>query len=199
ALDREGKVYAWGTGDFGQLGNGATENSSTPVTVDMTGVLSGKTVVSVSVGMNHSLALCSDGTVVAWGGNEYGQLGNGSTEYTTRPVAVDMSGVLAGKTVVSVSAGQYHSVALCSDGTLAAWGWNNSGELGNGATSYFPTTRPVAVDMTGVLAGRQWWRCRRGSITRWRCAAMVRWRPGGLITLANWAMIRRILRPRLCR
>ncbi|HOY54644.1 MAG TPA: hypothetical protein PL015_08205 [Opitutaceae bacterium] len=154
ALDREGKVYAWGTGDFGQLGNGATENSSTPVTVDMTGVLSGKTVVSVSVGMNHSLALCSDGTVVAWGGNEYGQLGNGSTEYTTRPVAVDMSGVLAGKTVVSVSAGQYHSVALCSDGTLAAWGWNNSGELGNGATSYFPTTRPVAVDMTGVLAGK---------------------------------------------
>ena len=120
----------------------------------MTGVLSGKTVVAVSVGMNHSLALCSDGTVVAWGGNEYGQLGNGSTEYTTRPVAVDMTGVLSGKTVVAVSAGMWYSLALCSDGTVAAWGWNNSGELGNGATSYFPTTRPVAVDMSGVLAGK---------------------------------------------
>ena len=121
----------------------------------MTGVLSGKTVVASSVGMNHSVALCSDGSVAAWGGNYSGELGNGRTDFfSSTPVSVDMTGVLSGKMVVSVSAGSSHSVALCSDGTVAAWGYNWDGQLGNGTTGY-STGTPMSVNTgTGALWGR---------------------------------------------
>ena len=58
------------------------------------------------------MALCSDGTVFAWGLNNYGQLGNNSTTDSPVPVAVTTSGVLSGKTVVAIAAGQYDSLAL---------------------------------------------------------------------------------------
>ena len=145
-------AYAWGQNNYAQLGNNSTTNSSVPVAVTTTGVLAGKTVLSVASGSAHSLALCSDGTVAAWGPNYYGQLGNNSTTDSRVPVAVTISGVLAGKTVVAVAAGGYHSLALCSDGTVAAWGNNYSGQLGNNSTTN--SSVPVAVTTTGVLAGK---------------------------------------------
>ncbi|MCB1208644.1 MAG: choice-of-anchor D domain-containing protein, partial [Verrucomicrobiales bacterium] len=152
ALCSDGTLAAWGYNNVGQLGTSSTTNSSVPVAVDTSGVLSGKKVVRVAAGLYHSLAVCSDGTLTAWGYNSDGQLGIGSTTQSTVPVAVDTSGVLAGKTVVSAAAGNYHSVALCSDGTLAAWGANNYGHLGNGTTTQ--STVPAAVDTSGVLAGK---------------------------------------------
>ncbi|MHA3770083.1 RCC1 domain-containing protein [Verrucomicrobiota bacterium sgz303538] len=143
ALCSDGTVAAWGYNGSGQLGNNSTVNSKVPVAVDTTGVLSGKTVVAVAAGQHHSLALCSDGTVAAWGYNYYGQLGNNSTTDSTVPVAVRKTGALADKTVVAVAAGEYDSLALCSDGTIAVWGYNNSGG-----------TIPVAVETTGVLSGK---------------------------------------------
>ncbi len=80
-------------------------------------------MVAISAGTYHSLALCSDGTVAAWGLNNVGQLGNNSTGPSFVPVAVTTTGALSGKTVVAVSAGWIHSLALCSDGTLVAWGF----------------------------------------------------------------------------
>jgi alpha-tubulin suppressor-like RCC1 family protein len=103
-------------------------------------------------------------------------------------VAVDMTGVLAGKTVVAVSAGQYHSVALCSDGTLAAWGINYFGQLGSDSTNSSPTPVSVKTD-TGALAGKTVVSVSAGGGTRWRCAATAPWRLGDIITMANWAMI----------
>jgi len=124
------KSYAWGSNIRGQLGEGTANSSSVPVAVTASGVLSGKTILSVSVGSSHSLALCSDGTVAAWGYNIYGQLGNTSNTDSSVPVAVTQSGALAGKTVVAISAGYSHSLALCSDGTVACWGRNLYGQLG---------------------------------------------------------------------
>ena len=146
------KVYSWGSNSSGQIGNNSTTDSKIPVLVDASGVLSGKTVVSVAAGSSHSLALCSDGTVVAWGNNYYGQLGNNSTTNSQVPVLVDASGVLSGKSVVSVAAGGSHSLALCSDGTVVAWGYNNYGQLGNNSTTNSQV--PVLVDATGVLSGK---------------------------------------------
>ena len=188
----DGTVVTWGRNSNGQLGNNSTTNSSVPVAVTTSGVLSGKTVVtaiaaggssrsgslhgwyaclpgasttmaswaitarqtamyrwllrhrecfpgktvvSMSGGAWHSLAVCSDGTVAAWGYNAFGQLGNNSTINSHVPIAITSSGVLSGKTVVSVSGGVYQSVALCSDGTVAAWGQGGSGQLGNGTTT----------------------------------------------------------------
>ncbi|WP_395739382.1 choice-of-anchor D domain-containing protein [Prosthecobacter sp.] len=151
-LCSDGTLAAWGSNSNGQLGNNSASDSSTPVAVSSSGVLAGRTVVAVAAGTSHSLALCSDGTVAAWGYNSNGQLGNNSTTDSRVPVAVSTSGVLAGKTVVAVAAGSSHSLALCSDGTVAAWGANSNGQLGNNSTSQ--STVPVAVSTAGVLSGK---------------------------------------------
>jgi len=152
ALCSDGTVAAWGFGGSGRLGNNSSTSSSVPVAVDGSGVLAGKTVTAVAAGNVHSLALCSDGTVAAWGAGAEGQLGNNATTDSSVPVAVVQSGVLAGKTVVAVAGGRVHSLALCSDGTVAAWGSGSNGQLGNNATTN--SLMPVAVVRSGVLAGR---------------------------------------------
>ena len=133
ALLSDGTVKAWGSNSNGQLGNGATTQSTTPVTVS--GL---SNVISVTTGVYHSLALLSDGTVKAWGSNSNGQLGNGATTQSTTPVTV--SGL---SNVISVAGNYYHSVALLADGTVRAWGYNAFGQLGNGTTTQ--STTPVTV------------------------------------------------------
>ena len=147
------KTCAWGYNNRGQLGNNSTTNSGVPVDVSAAGVLAGKTIITVAAGGNHSLALSSDGTVAAWGYNNYGQLGDGTTANRLVPVDITQSGVLAGKTVVAVAAGVSHSLALCADGTVAAWGYNGYGQLGNNSTT--DSRVPVAVVTTGLLAGKK--------------------------------------------
>jgi alpha-tubulin suppressor-like RCC1 family protein len=153
ALCSDGTLASWGYNVQGQLGANGTSNSSVPVAVDRSGVLADKTVVAISSGSYHTLALCSDGTLAAWGFNNHGQLGNGTTTAARSPVLVKADGVLGGKQVVAIAAGAYQSYALCSDGTVAAWGYNDEGELGNGSTT--GSLVPVAVDMAGALAGRK--------------------------------------------
>ena len=146
------RLVSWGSNSNGQLGNNSTTNSSVPVSVIGPGVLAGKTIIAFAEGWNHNLILHSDGTMAAWGSNSNGQLGNNSTTDSSVPVAVNQSGVLATKTVVAVAAGQACSFALCSDGTLAAWGLNTDGELGNGSNA--DSHLPVPVNTSGILAGR---------------------------------------------
>ena len=71
ALTADGKVYAWGGGEKGQLGNGYNEDSNYPVLVN--GITN---AVDIAAGENHSVALMADGTVYAWGSNESGQIGH---------------------------------------------------------------------------------------------------------------------------
>jgi alpha-tubulin suppressor-like RCC1 family protein len=154
ALCADGTLAAWGSNGSGRLGNGTTTSSSLPVAVSRSGAFAGKTVVSISAGSMHSLALCSDGTVFAWGNNFFGQLGIGFiSNSSSSPVAVTTTGVLAGKFVTAITAGDQHSLALCSDGTVVSWGNNSSGQLG---TSQYlsSSTSPVAVHMAGVLSGK---------------------------------------------
>ncbi|NIL44250.1 cell wall anchor protein, partial [Salinispora arenicola] len=80
-----GTVLAWGRNFFGQLGDGTTADSSTPVAVSLP---SGITVTAITAGDDHSLGLTSAGTVLAWGRNFFGQLGDGTTADSSTPVAV---------------------------------------------------------------------------------------------------------------
>jgi alpha-tubulin suppressor-like RCC1 family protein len=153
ALCSDGTLASWGYNVQGQLGGNGQANSGVPVAVDASGALAGKAVVAIAAGSYHNLALCSDGTIAAWGFNNHGQLGDGTTSTARAPVLVRTDGALAGKQAVAVAAGAYQSYALCSDGTIAAWGYNDEGELGNGGTTGSPV--PVAVDASGTLAGRQ--------------------------------------------
>lgn len=154
-------LLAWGSNNFGALGNGNTNGTTGLVQVVQNGVLAGKTVVSVvarGAQAMQSLALCADGSVAAWGLNRDGQLGNGSTISSSVPVMVIATGVLSGKTVVAISAGDYatlgraFSLALCSDGKVAAWGGNSYGQLGNGGTT--SSNVPVLVTSSGALSGK---------------------------------------------
>ncbi|MCF7675724.1 MAG: hypothetical protein K9M97_10295, partial [Akkermansiaceae bacterium] len=131
ALVADGTLAAWGYNADGQLGDGSTNPSPVPVAVAATEVLAGKTVIAIAAGRRHCLALCADGTLAAWGDNSHSQLGNGSGADSQVPVRVTASGVLAGKTVTAIAAGDSHCLALCADGTLAAWGGNFVGQLGN--------------------------------------------------------------------
>ena len=142
------RVVAWGINNWGTIGDGSYTNRLLPTSVTYTSILAGKTIIAVSAGEDHSLALCSDGTLVAWGNNSYGQLGNNSTTYSSVPIAVDQAGVLVGKTVVAISAGGSFSLALCSDGSVAAWGSGALGQLGNNisANSFVP----VLVNTSGL-------------------------------------------------
>jgi alpha-tubulin suppressor-like RCC1 family protein len=135
ALGSDGKAYGWGSNWRGTLGDGTTAPSSPPVEVDMSGVLSGKTLVALAAGYDHSLGLTSDGKVYAWGSNADGLLGDGGGVSSAVPVAVDMSGVLSGKTVVAIAASDYQSYALDSNGKVYAWGNNTVGGIGDGTTT----------------------------------------------------------------
>ena len=178
ALCNDGTLAAWGYGSNGQLGNGTLTNSGIPVAVTLTGALAGKTIVALAAGPSHSLALCADGTAAAWGNNDWSQLGNGSTASSSVPVAVKAAGALAGKTIVAIAAGAIHHLALCGDGTLAAWGGNDSGQLGNGTVSSVCSVIPGAVDTSGVLGGKA-----IAAITAGTAHCLVRCVDG---TLASW-------------
>nr|WP_255570868.1 S-layer homology domain-containing protein [Cohnella sp. CFH 77786] len=145
AVKDDGTVWAWGLNQKGKLGDGTTTDRPSPVQVQG---LSG--VVAVAAGENHSMAIRSDGTVWTWGWNAYGQLGDGTVDiapdYKTTPVQA------AGLTdIVAVSAGSSFSLALKSDGTVWAWGYNGGNQLGDGTTNPSSTPKKVS-DLTGVVA-----------------------------------------------
>jgi alpha-tubulin suppressor-like RCC1 family protein len=139
-----GTVLSWGDDTSGQIGNGlasAGDNAENPVAVNgLTGV------TAVSAGTEHSLALLSNGTVMAWGDNTRGELGDGTHTSSAVPVAVKgLTGVKA------VSAGNEFSLALLTDGRVMAWGDGVDGQLGDG--KFASSDVPVAVSgLTGVTA-----------------------------------------------
>src|SRR5262249_12029092 len=141
ARKSDGSVWSWGLNTNGQLGNGGsagTTNQTTPVQV--VGLGPGSNVVALAAGNSHSLALMNDGTVLAWGLNANGQLGDGTTTSQTTPVTL---GFTSQDGVIAIAAGGSFSMALKGDGTVWAWGANSSGQLGNG--TFTQSTTPVQV------------------------------------------------------
>ncbi len=141
----DGTVWTWGLNAKGQLGNGTTTNSSSPVQVvgaGGTGYLSD--IVAAMGGEQHNIALKSDGTVWAWGNNTHQQLGDGTTTDSSTPVQV--SGL---SSIVKLGSRGYHSVAVKSDGTVWTWGWDEYGALGNGVDDS-NNDYPVPIEVAGV-------------------------------------------------
>src|ERR1035438_7848891 len=141
-----GKAYCWGDNGSGQLGNGSTVGSSVPVAVDTSGVLAGQALTQITAGDASTCALDAAGAAYCWGNNGSGQLGDGGTvSNSSVPVAVDTSGVLAGKTLTQITADGYHTCVLDAVGAAYCWGDNGTGQLGDGGTA-FDSSVPVAVD-----------------------------------------------------
>jgi alpha-tubulin suppressor-like RCC1 family protein len=138
ALTKAGTVEAWGSDEVGQLGNVGFEEPLSDVPLQVSG-LSG--VTAIAAGARHALALVSGGTLMAWGEDTYGELGNGTFKARQdAPVAV--SGISGATTI---TAGGQDSAALLSSGGVMAWGINKSGTLGNGTTGS-PSAVPVMVE-----------------------------------------------------
>ena len=147
ALKSDGTVWAWGDNGFGELGNNSNNDSYTPVQVEGSGgsgYLTG--VIAISAGFHHCLALKSDGTVWAWGDNTYGELGISDTTSSSKtPVQV---GSLSNVTAIAAG-GDYFSLALKSDATVWAWGYEAYGQLGNNVSTGSNTNTYVPVEVSG--------------------------------------------------
>lgn len=151
-------ALAWGADAAGQLGDGAARASGcqcAPAPVQVAG-LAGAT--QIAAGPDFSLALRADGTVLAWGENEHGQLGDNTTVPSLAPVAVP--GL---SNVVQLAAGEEHGLALLADGTVKAWGSNGFSRLGAAlggpeqcggvGCGKVPVTVPGVSDVVGIAAG----------------------------------------------
>lgn len=148
ALTMTGGVKCWGNNEFGQLGNGTTVSSSTPV--DVVGLQT--SVLSLAVGRSHTCALLTNGGVKCWGYNGVGQLGDGTA--ISRSTPVDVLGLTSG--AVAIATGGQHTCAVTSEGAVKCWGWNRDGQVGDGTT--VNRNSPVAVsglssNVSAVAAG----------------------------------------------
>jgi alpha-tubulin suppressor-like RCC1 family protein len=153
ALKADGTVWAWGYDGLGQLGNGTSNETAHPRPVEVSN-LSG--AVAIGAGSEHALAVLSDGTVRAWGSNQYGQLGARTStscsvyHYPCSTVPVQVTN-LAG--VSAVAGGGNFSLALKSDGSVWGWGQNDVGQLANGTTtSSGGVTTPTRAHLQSIIA-----------------------------------------------
>jgi len=158
ALTTDNNAYCWGTGDEGQLGNSSNNPTLVPVAITSSGVLAGKTISSLSSAEWDSCVITTEGKGYCWGRNTDGQLGNGTTTVSNTPTPIDMSGVLNGKTITSISGSYYHTCAQASDNQAYCWGTNGNGKLGNDslADSLVPVTVSniaLAKQMTISIGG----------------------------------------------
>lgn len=148
ALTSGGRVYAWGYNQYGDLGDGSHHNARhLPVRVRLP---AGTTIRAITAGCDHAMAITSAGRLLAWGRNTYGQLGNGGTTDSDVPVRVALP---SGAKPTIIAAGCVHSIALTSAG-LFAWGFNSTGQLGDGTETNSDLPVPISIVRRGPPLGR---------------------------------------------
>ncbi|MHC4664049.1 MAG: RCC1 domain-containing protein, partial [Planctomycetota bacterium] len=176
ALRSNNTIYTWGRNDNGQLGDGSEMQSSTPIPLG--GAVSN--VIGIAAGTMHSLAVLSNGSVLAWGDNSKNQLGDGTINDSNVPKIVP--GIT---NAVGVAAGMYHSLAVLEDGSVRGWGWNYYGEVGDGTSTQRSTPVPVNVltDAVSVTAGdsHSFAICSDGSLYGWGSSSL------GQLGIGVWA------------
>ena len=147
AIQADGGLWTWGRGQSGEIGNGQLNfRLETPVSVDA-GPWS-----SVFAHHYHNVALRSDGSLWTWGNNVQGEagLGAGAPETILAPTRVGTR-----TDWETAAAGEFHTLALRSDGSLWAWGENSSGQLGLGdvALRTAPVRVGTATDWSAIATG----------------------------------------------
>ena len=147
AMQTNGTLWGWGGNDGGQLGIGTFLGHSI-LEEPPQAIGTNSNWRSIAAGFSHTIGLRADGSLWTWGGNQYGQLGDGSLINRAQPVRVGTNA-----TWHSVAAGGAHTVAIRDDGTLWSWGFNDVGQLGDGTL----TRRVIAVQV--------------GTNSNWRVAA----------------------------
>ena len=159
AVTSEGAAYCWGSNTSGELGDGSTTSSTTPVKV---AIGTSVTLVDITAGGSHTCARATTGDAYCWGDNTYGQLGDGTTTARTVPVKVLPGAGLTSGTVASITAEYRHTCARTTTGDAYCWGWNGYGNLGDG--TFTDHTTPAKVlpgaglasgSVASITAGRE--------------------------------------------
>lgn len=190
AIRADGVAWAWGKNNVSQLGDGtAVTPRLSPINVG--GVTGAK---AIDGGTDYSLVLKTDGTVVGFGSNANGRLGDGTT--TNRSLATPVTG-LSG--VSAIAAGDHHAVALKTDGSLVAWGRNDFGQVGDSSTTQrlTPTSVSNLANVTAIAAG---WgftlaRTQSGTIAAWGYNANGRLGDGTTTTRTSAVTVSGIIPP----
>jgi alpha-tubulin suppressor-like RCC1 family protein len=138
-----GAAYCWGLNVNGRLGDGSTDASAVPVAVTGGFSYSQAIAAGLASGEGHSCGLTTAGAAYCWGGNEFGQLGEGSNSDKTTPAPV--TGEF---TFSAVAGGAWHTCGITTSGVAYCWGANGHGQLGDGSNTY--VSAPVAV-VGGVM------------------------------------------------
>jgi len=136
ALTDTGAAYCWGINSDGELGNGSRSDTIALQPVAVAGQLR---FTSISAGGDVTCAVAVDGAAYCWGNNQYGELADGTTNYSSVPVRV--SGEL---TFINVQAGGGYACGIAAGGAAYCWGSNYYGTLGNGSKAQY-LKAPVAV------------------------------------------------------
>jgi alpha-tubulin suppressor-like RCC1 family protein len=141
-MHEDGRLRCWGRNLEGQLGNGNTEelgNDPGEMPPPFVDVAPGFLILDVVIGARHICVLTSADDVRCWGGNAYGQLGDGTINNRgdgpgeMPPPAVDLGGPVAS---LAMSANGYHTCAVLQDNTVRCWGRGDDGALGYGSTAH---------------------------------------------------------------
>ena len=156
AILDDGSVVCWGSGYYGQLGNGANYDTTSPLLTSALG--SGQSAIALSSGGYHSCAVLDNGEVVCWGFGGNGQIGNGATSNVNTPTLTNSFG--SGRIAVGITTGEYFSCALLNDGSVACWGNGGNGQIGNGGTSQVNTPTQTSgfgqgVTVTAISSGNR--------------------------------------------
>jgi len=147
AVKKDGSLWTWGNNDYGQLGDGTKtyfyydddenyimidNNKSSPVKIM-------DDVVQISAGISYAMAIKKDGSLWTWGNNEFGQLGDGTTESKLSPVKIMDD-------IKLVYMGNNYAMALKKDGSLWSWGINIYGQLGDGTVTTYKNDYYPIID-----------------------------------------------------
>ena len=143
----DGKVSCLGFNLYGQIGDGTNNNKNTPTTASSFGV--GRNAIQISSGQHHTCAILDDGTVSCWGYNWYGQLGDGTNgNSANKNTPTQTSSLGAGRTAIAISSGESHTCALLDNGSVACWGDNTDGQIGDGTNSN--RNSPIQTSTFGI-------------------------------------------------
>jgi alpha-tubulin suppressor-like RCC1 family protein len=137
AIRNDGALFAWGLNNAGQLGDVSTVSRSSPVQIGTS------SWTTISAGFSHGAAITTDGKLYTWGGNTYGALGDFTPTtvagFRSSPVQVGTS------SWTSISVGEFHALAIRTDGTLWVWGYNAAGQLGINSPVGAHRSQPVQL------------------------------------------------------
>jgi len=142
-IKTDGTLWLWGYNLYGMIGDNSIVDKSSPVQT----IAGGTDWKQVATGDFHSAAIKTDGTLWTWGRNNIGQLGDNSSPDTSSPIQT----VAGGTDWAQVACGEFHSAAIKTDGTLWSWGYNGSGEFGDGTTT---SAQPSPVQT--IAGGTDW-------------------------------------------